>query len=73
MSEFHAKSFKAMPFFAPIWLLYSPSRAFPVLWTHSSLGFPQVGKLKTKSGEVFGKVLCTLRAERGLSQEALAL
>jgi transcriptional regulator with XRE-family HTH domain len=32
-----------------------------------------LGKLKTQPGEAYGKVLRALRAERGLSQEALAL
>ena len=32
-----------------------------------------LGKLKTQPGEAFGRVLRALRAERGLSQEALAL
>ena len=32
-----------------------------------------LGKLKLQPGEAFGKVLRTLRLERGLSQEALAL
>ena len=32
-----------------------------------------LGKLKIQPGEAFGRVLRALRAERGLSQEALAL
>lgn len=41
MSKFHAESFKATPFLAPIWLLFRPCRAFPRLAGHpGALGSP---------------------------------